>query len=308
MTTPDAWSKLTRDEPESKAMTEADRLIAALDLSPHPEGGWYRQTWEGPQVAGRASGTAILFLLKAGERSHWHRVDADEIWLWHAGAPLILRMAAGEAGPARAVRLGPDVLARETPQACVPAGHWQTAVPTGAFTLVSCTVSPGFRSDGFELAPAGFDIPEDPATVLALAFPGQEARFFAPMVIGATRESRDRGAALILTGVKTATSSLPSDYQDSPAPFPGALSAVLDGSGRVVGVVETVEVASMPFRAVTETWAADYGEGDRTLAWFREEIAAYYAEEAASRGEVWGDDALLVFERFRVVRRFNGNG
>lgn len=140
-------------------MTEADRIIAALDLAPHPEGGWYRQTWEGPQVAGRASGTAIFFLLKAGEVSHWHRVDAAEIWLWHAGAPLVLRIAETAAGPARAVRLGPDVLAGETPQALVPAGHWQAARSEGAFTLVSCTVSPGFRFAGFELAPPGFDIP-----------------------------------------------------------------------------------------------------------------------------------------------------
>lgn len=140
-------------------MTEADRIIAALDLAPHPEGGWYRQTWEGPQVAGRASGTAIFFLLKAGEVSHWHRVDAAEIWLWHAGAPLVLRIAETAAGPARAVRLGPDVLAGETPQALVAAHHWQAAASEGAFTLVSCTVSPGFRFAGFELAPPGFDIP-----------------------------------------------------------------------------------------------------------------------------------------------------
>ncbi len=139
-------------------MTEADRLIERLALQPHPEGGWYRQTWQGPEVAGRASGTAIYFLLKAGEVSHWHRVDAAEIWLWHAGAPLVLRRAATAAGPAQALRLGPDVLAGEVPQALVPAGHWQAARSEGAFTLVSCTVSPGFRFDGFELAPPGFDI------------------------------------------------------------------------------------------------------------------------------------------------------
>lgn len=137
----------------------ADRLIAALNLAPHPEGGWYRQTWLGPQIAGRASGTAILFLLKAGERSHWHRVDADEIWLFHAGAALTLRLAAEETGPARALTLGPDVLAGEAPQIIVPAGHWQAARSTGDFTLVSCTVSPGFRFEGFELAAPDFDIP-----------------------------------------------------------------------------------------------------------------------------------------------------
>lgn len=140
-------------------MTEADRLIERLALQPHPEGGWYRQTWQGPEVAGRASGTAIYFLLKAGEVSHWHRVDAAEIWLWHAGAPLVLRLADTTAGPAQALRLGPQVLAGEVPQALVPAGHWQAAHSEGAFTLVSCTVSPGFRFDGFELAPPGFDIP-----------------------------------------------------------------------------------------------------------------------------------------------------
>lgn len=137
-------------------MTEADRIIARLGLRPHPEGGWYRQTWEGPQIAGRASGTAIHFLLKAGERSHWHRVDADEIWLWHAGAPLVLSL--GESA-ARDVRLGPDVLAGEAPQVLVPAGWWQAAVSAGDWTLVSCTVSPGFRFEGFELAPPGWTLP-----------------------------------------------------------------------------------------------------------------------------------------------------
>jgi predicted cupin superfamily sugar epimerase len=138
-------------------VTEAEALIATLRLAPHPEGGWFRETWRGPDLGGRASGTAILFLLKAGERSHWHRVDADEIWLWHAGAPLILRSAATEAGPALATRLGPRVPS-ETPQAVVPAHHWQAAETTGTHTLVSCTVSPGFRFEGFTLAGPGFDI------------------------------------------------------------------------------------------------------------------------------------------------------
>ncbi len=140
-------------------MTEAERIIARLGLKRHPEGGWYRETWAGPVVAGRASGTAILFLLAAGEASHWHRVDADEIWHFHAGAPLELRQAATAAGPARAHRLGPDVLAGEAPQLIVPAGHWQAARSLGEWTLAGCTVSPGFRFAGFELAPAGFDIP-----------------------------------------------------------------------------------------------------------------------------------------------------
>ena len=135
----------------------AEAIIAKLGLQPHPEGGWYRQTWVGPLVEGRASGTAILFLLKAGERSHWHRVDADEIWLWHAGAPLILSL--GEEA-AQAYRLGPDVLGDEVVQAVVPAGWWQAARSAGEWTLVSCTVSPGFRFEGFELAPPGWELGE----------------------------------------------------------------------------------------------------------------------------------------------------
>jgi predicted cupin superfamily sugar epimerase len=134
----------------------AGHIIAELGLQPHPEGGWYRETWRGPMIAGRASGTAILFLLQAGERSHWHRVDADEIWLWHAGAPLCLSM--GET-VARQHRLGPAVLGAERPQIVVPAGHWQAARSLGDWTLVSCTVSPGFRFEGFELAPPGWDLP-----------------------------------------------------------------------------------------------------------------------------------------------------
>jgi predicted cupin superfamily sugar epimerase len=137
-------------------MTEADRIIAKLGLQPHPEGGWYRQTWVGPDLHGRASGTAILFLLKAGERSHWHRVDADEIWIWNAGAPLIL--STGEA-TAQDIRLGSDVLGGEVAQSVVPKGHWQAARSAGNWTLVSCTVSPGFRFEGFELAPPEFDLP-----------------------------------------------------------------------------------------------------------------------------------------------------
>ena len=138
--------------------SDADRLIEALSLSPHPEGGHYRQTWKGPESAGRPSGTAILFLLRAGERSHWHRVDADEIWLFHAGGPLVLSVAEGE-GPARDHRLGPEVLGGENPQVVVPAHAWQAARSTGDWTLVSCTVSPGFTFQGFELASPGFDLP-----------------------------------------------------------------------------------------------------------------------------------------------------
>ena len=136
---------------------EADRLIAHLRLAPHPEGGHYRQTWAGPAAGGRPSGTAILFLLREGERSHWHRVDADEIWLFHAGAPLTLRVEA-EGGAAAHV-LGPDPLGGQSPQVLVPAGRWQAAEAPGGWALVSCAVVPGFRFEGFELAPADFDLP-----------------------------------------------------------------------------------------------------------------------------------------------------
>ncbi|WP_028028588.1 cupin domain-containing protein [Gemmobacter nectariphilus] len=136
----------------------ARAIIDRLGLAPHPEGGWYRQTWAADND-GRPTGTAILFLLQEGEASHWHRVDAAEIWLFHAGAPLILSTAETDAGPAQDRVLGPDVLAGEMPQLIVPPHHWQAARTTGVWTLVSCTVSPGFRFDGFTLAPPGFDIP-----------------------------------------------------------------------------------------------------------------------------------------------------
>lgn len=139
----------------------ADAIISRLDLSPHPEGGYFRQTWiAGAEDDERPAGTCIYFLLKAGESSHWHRVDAVEIWHYYAGAPLILRIAADAAGPATALRLGPDLLAGEAPQGIVPEGHWQAAATTGDWTLVGCTVSPAFRFEGFELAAPGFDIPQ----------------------------------------------------------------------------------------------------------------------------------------------------
>ncbi|MCL4065402.1 cupin domain-containing protein [Pseudomonas sp. GX19020] len=140
--------------------TAAQEIIAHLDLRPHPEGGWYRETWRGPTREARACGTSILFLLQAGERSHWHRVDADEIWHWHAGAALDLAM--GERA-ARHYTLGPDILAGHHCQMIVPAGWWQEAVSRGDWTLLSCTVSPGFRFEGYELAPAGWSLPAEPA-------------------------------------------------------------------------------------------------------------------------------------------------
>ena len=139
---------------------DADAIIARLGLVPHPEGGHYRQTWQATADPGvRPSGTAILFLLRRGETSHWHRVDATEIWHFHAGAPLVLSLAARAEGPARDHLLGADLAGGEMPQLIVPERHWQSARSRGDWTLVGCTVSPGFRFDGFELAADGFDIP-----------------------------------------------------------------------------------------------------------------------------------------------------
>jgi predicted cupin superfamily sugar epimerase len=135
----------------------ADEIIATLGLHPHPEGGHYVETWQGAGSP-RACGTCIYFLLRAGEVSHWHKVDATEIWLYHAGAPLILSLAETDSGPARDHLLTPD-LTQGRPQIIVPENHWQAARSTGDYTLVSCTVSPGFQFDGFTLAPPGFDIP-----------------------------------------------------------------------------------------------------------------------------------------------------
>jgi hypothetical protein len=138
----------------------AEEIIARLGLAPHPEGGHYRQTWSADAAPGeRSAGTCIYFLLRAGERSHWHRVDAAEIWHHYAGAPLVLSVAATREGPKEDQTLGPDLAAGAEPQLVVPEGWWQAARSTGAWTLVGCTVSPGFRFEGFELAASGFDIP-----------------------------------------------------------------------------------------------------------------------------------------------------
>ena len=136
---------------------DADRVIATLGMQPHPEGGHYVETWRGPDGAdGRATATAIYFLLCAGERSHWHRVDASETWLHHAGAPLALRVTEAAGGPILEHLLGSDLAAGERPQAIVPVGAWQSAESNGDWTLVSCIVAPGFEFDGFELAPPGW--------------------------------------------------------------------------------------------------------------------------------------------------------
>lgn len=136
----------------------ADDIIERLGLAPHPEGGWYRQTWIAQEIP-RPSGTCIYFLLKSGERSHWHRVDATEIWHFYAGTPLTLSMAETERGPAAQSVLGPELSLGQTPQVIVPADHWQSAEAGEGWALVGCTVSPGFTFDGFELAAPDFDIP-----------------------------------------------------------------------------------------------------------------------------------------------------
>ena len=175
----------------------AASVIARLNLAPHPEGGWYRETWRAPPEPGapRSPGTAILFLLEAGQASHWHRIDATELWLFQAGAALTLKTAASDSGPIAAVRLGADILAGDAPQHAVAPGEWQAAqaspasdsgpiaaVRLGAdilagdapqhavapgewqaaqaspagWALVACVVVPGFEFAGFELAPPGW--------------------------------------------------------------------------------------------------------------------------------------------------------
>lgn len=131
---------------------DVGQIIAALGMQPHPEGGHYVETWRGPDRGdGRATATAINFLLGPGERSHWHRVDADEIWLHHAGAALHLSVSTD--GTRTDHVLGSDLAGGQRPQVVVPAGAWQAAEPAGPFTLVSCVVAPGFDFAGFELAP-----------------------------------------------------------------------------------------------------------------------------------------------------------
>ncbi|MEM6933300.1 MAG: cupin domain-containing protein [Pseudomonadota bacterium] len=134
-------------------MSDAKTLIRDLQLERHPEGGWYRETWRAEAVDGeRAAGTAIYYLLEAGDFSHWHRVDATEIWHWYAGGPLSLTLSPN-GHDAEAMLLGPEIGAGQRPQRIVPAGWWQTATSMGTFTLVGCTVSPGFEFSGFEMAP-----------------------------------------------------------------------------------------------------------------------------------------------------------
>ena len=142
----------------------AAEIIACLDLRPHPEGGHYRETFRDPRLdaEGRAASTLIYFLLARGERSHWHRVDAAEVWHFYAGSPLRLQIAADGSEPAT-VTLGIDLAAGEKPQAVVPAHAWQAAESIGEWTLVGCTVAPGFEFAAFELAPKDWT-PADPVT------------------------------------------------------------------------------------------------------------------------------------------------
>jgi predicted cupin superfamily sugar epimerase len=135
-------------------------IIEELRLSPHPEGGWFRETWRAPAEDGeRSAATTIFFLLEAHQRSHWHRVDASEVWLWHAGDPLLLSLSVADEGPVRELRMGPNVVAGDMPQYVVAPYEWQSAAPLPGkrgFTLVSCVVAPAFEFAGVELAPQGW--------------------------------------------------------------------------------------------------------------------------------------------------------
>ena len=136
----------------------AAEIVARLDLKPHPEGGHYRETFRDQSIdaGGRSRSTAIYFLLARGHRSHWHRIDAVEVWHYYAGSPLILQIAHDGCCP-HVVTLGPDLAAGERPQGIVPAGAWQSAESTGDWTLVGCTVAPGFEFAGFEMAMPDFE-------------------------------------------------------------------------------------------------------------------------------------------------------
>jgi predicted cupin superfamily sugar epimerase len=139
------------------ALTAAD-IIRLLELRPHPEGGHFRETFRDPRTldGGRAASTAIYYLLARGERAHWHRVDATEVWHHYAGDALRLETAVGDKGPIERITLGPDLANGGRPQAVVAAHVWQAAQSLGDWTLCGCTVAPGFTFEGFELAPKGW--------------------------------------------------------------------------------------------------------------------------------------------------------
>jgi uncharacterized protein len=136
----------------------AREIIAVLGMRPHPEGGWYAETYRDPDIdaSGRAFSSLIYFLLAEGEVSAWHRVDATEVWHWHAGAPLALTLSP-DGMSTHTIQLGADLAAGERPQGVVPVHCWQMARSLGAWTLVGCTVAPAFRFEGFELAPVGWE-------------------------------------------------------------------------------------------------------------------------------------------------------
>jgi uncharacterized protein len=132
-------------------MITAEAIVAALCLKPHPEGGFFRETFRDErQINGRAASTAIYYLLAKGQRSHWHRIDASEVWHWYCGASLALSCKIGDRLETQ--KLGSKILDGESPQLVVPVGVWQSAETLGAWTLVGCTVAPGFEFSGFELA------------------------------------------------------------------------------------------------------------------------------------------------------------
>jgi predicted cupin superfamily sugar epimerase len=140
-------------------MSDAQTIISALGLQPHPEGGHYAETWRADASPGeRPPGTAIYYLLQRGENSAWHRIDAAEMWHFYAGDPLALSIAVGSGDePAQRHVLGPDITAGQRPQLIVPTGDWQSAASLGEWSLVGCTVSPAFRFEGFELAERGWE-------------------------------------------------------------------------------------------------------------------------------------------------------
>lgn len=136
-------------------MLDAKSIIEHLKLEPHPEGGHFRETFrDKAETDGRSASTAIFFLLQKDEISHWHRVDSVEVWHHYAGAPLLLTIA-DERGVETEHVLGPDILEHQSPQVVVPTSAWQSAVSQGDWTLVGCTVAPGFQFEGFELLDEG---------------------------------------------------------------------------------------------------------------------------------------------------------
>jgi len=143
---------------EDAIPNDVRRIVERLSLIPHPEGGHYRQTWSAPtEAGGRPPGTAIYYLLGPDERSAWHRIDSTEIWHYYAGGPIELTLATTDQGPVTCHLLGQDIAAGHEPQVVIPPGTWQTARPIDGYTLVGCTVSPGFEYSGWELAPEGWE-------------------------------------------------------------------------------------------------------------------------------------------------------